>query len=72
MRLLSHRMFGRLLCCVMFIDLVEDGQHLVEGGDADQRDAEVLEVEEAAEVGTVVLAHFEDGLALALEVDGGK
>lgn len=56
----------------MGIDLVEDGLHLVEGGDADQRDAEPLEVEEAAEIGPIVLAHLEDGLTLALEVDGGE
>ena len=56
----------------MCIDLVEDGQHLVEGDDADQGDAEALEVEEAAEIGAVVLAHLEDGLAFALEVDGGE
>lgn len=56
----------------MSIDLVEDGQHLVEGGDGDEGDAETLEIEETAEVGAVVFAHLEDGLTLAFEVDSGQ
>jgi len=62
---------GGGLLWVVGVDVVEDGFDFGEGGDADEAKAEGLEVEEAAEVGAIVLAHFEDSGALALERGGG-
>ena len=56
----------------MVADIVEDVEDLGEGGYGDEGDAEGFEVIEAAEVGCVMLAHFEDGLAFALEGDRGE
>ena len=62
---------GGVLGVVLF-DVVEDGEDFIEGGGVDHGDAELLEVAEAFEVATVVLAHLEHGGVLAFEVDGGK
>ena len=56
----------------MLGDTVEDGEDFGEGCDGDEGDAELLEVEEATKVGSIVFAHLEDCLALAFEVDSGK
>ena len=53
-------------------DAVEEGEELVQVGGGDEGDAEWLETKEAMEVAAVVLAHLEDGLALAFEGYGGQ
>lgn len=60
------------LDCVVFFDTVEEGEGLIKGGGGDKGQSEGLEVEESTEVVAVVFAHFEDGRALAFEVDGSQ
>ena len=56
----------------MLGNAVEDGEGLVEGGGVDQRNAELLEVEEPFEIAAVVFAHLEHGGVFALEFDGSQ
>ena len=54
----------------MLFNAVEEREGFVEGGGGDEGEAEGFEVEEAFEVVTIVLAHLEDGGALAFEING--
>ena len=51
---------------------VEDKQNLVDRRHAYQRYTEPLEVVESPEIGSIVLAHFKNGLSFAFEGNGVK